>query len=201
MGTSIKQITPIITTVLLLFVSATVQGRDYVPPPNGPYQPSVVINNSQVDDSQQHVYKFPPPDMLLDVNKKPSDFDYQPELRGNEPRQQMAPETVKPIRNQQQSPLMNSQTMPPLPNPDAYSAWQLQQGGRSNNAAPGWGYQEGTPNYNQNVWQQQAPGYGYQQQYPYSYGYPNQYNGTNNQFYGMPSPWNVMPKNPFFSDR
>jgi hypothetical protein len=198
MYTDIKQITSIITGVLLLSVSVAVQARDYVPPPSGPYQPLVVINNSPADKSQQQVYKFPPPDILLEDRNTHPDLSYQPGHQIDEG-PQIAPAKIKPPMSQQQ--LMESKRMQPMPQSGGYSQWQIPGQGGQTGTNPGWyGYQGLAPNYNQNVWQQQ-PGYGYQQQYPYSYGTPNQYNGAYNPFYGMPSPWNVMPKNPFFSDK
>lgn len=200
MHTDIKQITPIITTVLLLAVSVVVQARDYVPPPSGPYQPTVVINNSPADESQQQVYKFPPPDILLEDRNTRTDFPYQPGHQVDKADLQSAPAMVEPPMNQQQQ-VMESQRMQSMPQADGYSQWQIPQQSGQAATNPGWyGYQGSTPNYNQNVWQQR-PGYGYQQQYPYSYGAPNQYNGANTPFYGMPSPWTVMPKTPFFSDK
>jgi hypothetical protein len=202
MGTDIKQITVIPTTVLLLVTSLAVAARDYVPPPSGPYQSSVVINSSSDDDSQQQVYKFPPPDILLDESNTRSEFVNPPGPLVSEPQQQNAPVISDSLMNQQRrQPAVNSQGSRPMP--DAYSQWQLPQQSGQVNPGTGWyGYQgQGRlPNYNQNVWQP-APGYGYQQQYPYSYGAPYQYNGNNSPFYGMPSPWNVTNKNPFFSDK
>jgi hypothetical protein len=200
MHTDIKQILPIMSTVLLLVISVAVQARDYVPPPSGPYQPLVVINNSPADESQQQVYKFPPPDILLeDRNTRPGGA-YQSDHQIDEPGAQIAPAMVEPPMNQPQQ-VMEPQRIQPMPQASGYSQWQMPQQGGQAGTNPGWyGYQGSPQNYNQNVWQQQ-PGYGYQQQYPYSYGAPNQYNGANTPFYGMPSPWTVMPKTPFFSDK
>lgn len=199
MSTDIK---PIIITALVLAVSTVSQARDYVPPPTGPYQSSVVINNSLANESTQQIYKFPPPDILQEDRNIPTQrfSPSDPEMTDNGQHElpAMIDTPMKPARPNQQ---LNFESRPMMPEYNNYSPWQPPQGGQAA-TAPGWygNYQGANPNYNQQIWQQ-APGYGYQQQYPYSYGAPNQYNGANNPFYGMPSPWNVMPKNMFFSDK
>ncbi len=187
-------------TFIALMAMHSASARDYIPPPNGPYQSSVVINNSIVDGEQQQVYKFPPADILIDEKPEPgSDFVSQSE---GQRRDSQGPLAGPGADNQ--ADLQQPQSMMTGPQfqraPEDYYQWQAPQG-NSYNAMQRWGnYQGAAPNYNPNVWQQN-PQYGYPQQYPYSYGTPNQYNGVNNPFYGMPSPWNVMPKNPFFSDK
>ncbi len=201
MGADLKQITVITTAVLLSVINVAVEGRDYVPPPSGPYQSSIVINNSaEGGDTQQQVYKFPSPEMLLDDSHTRSEFVNQPDIQIDEPPSQNSAASIDaPMNRQQQYPVMNPQGSQSMP--DGYTQWQLPQQSRQPSPSSAWyGYQGAAPNYNQNVWQQ-VPGYGYPQQNPYSYGAPYQYNGANSPFNGMPSPWNVMPKNPFFSDR
>jgi hypothetical protein len=196
METFDKQLVPIISVISGLLISQSVLARDYVPPPSGPYQSSIVVNNSQDGDSQQKVYKFPPPDILLDDSGSRADFLQPPDPVGEVSGQAAPPVMQAPLAAQPQlvppnAPLQTGQGQ--FYQPQTVPSW-------SPDTRSGWyGYQGNVPNYNQNVWQQ-SPAYGYPQQYPYQYRGGNQYNGANNPFNGMPSPWNVMRSNPFFTD-
>ena len=202
MNMTIKNFSPISIAVTCLILTQVAWARDYVPPPSGPYQSSVVINHSTIDGEPQQVYKFPPADILTDGNAaRGSGFlsDSGPGPDDTEQKQPDQERRVGMIPPQSTLPGAGNQL---APGSSPYQ-WQVPQTyDPYQSSAPAWnGYNTGNvPAYKQNVWQQ-TPQYGYAPQYPYSYGQPNQYNANNYPFYGMPSPWNVMPKNPFFSDR
>ncbi len=166
--------------IILLFSSLAV-AQDYVPPPTGPYQPSVVIN--RVDrqmPEQNQTYRFPPADLfgsatLMDESPVPP-REIQVENRPPpEPRQAQVARRSEPETYQQMDP---------------------QAGGYSAN--PQWRY---NPYQYQGGWNNNPQTYpyaqGYQQRYPYGY---NQYNGSNDFFPGMPTPWTDNPMQQFFGN-
>lgn len=193
----------LIVSVLLSKPDVADAARDYVPPPNGPYQSTVVIDNTASGQSDHQVYKFPPPDILMDEKLPQNKLD-RPPLNRPQADSMPYPDSAAVPQPAQQPAMDYPSAGYTNPNQPPANQWQVtpgvQPGAYPGNWYGGNGYPAPNSGYNQNQWQQ-APGYGYQQQYPYSYGNTYPYNGTNSTFNGMPSPWSVMPKNPFFSDK
>jgi hypothetical protein len=160
--------------------------NEYVPPPTGPYQSSsIVINSVEENTSEQpQVYRFPPSDLITDEMEQ---SESGPEVVHAEPAG-IAPPSVQGRVNSEDYPQQPA-SMPPVYS-QPYNNWA-----RQGMAQPpmDYRYQGG---YQNGTW-------GYPQQY-YSYPYsnPEQYDPTNSQYYNnMPSPWSMMPKNPFSSGR
>lgn len=190
---------------LLLPISSVAQTSEYVPPPTGPYQSSVVINTLQSGAADEtHVYKFPSADLIEQVTGKPdeiepesiaTDLAFPSEQDFVEPRtddvipstNQTAPmaNTNRPVdvrRPQQAQPVPPAYGSQPYAN--TVNPWSSSQAPYPN------AYQE------QNLWAQPHG----RSQYQYPYGYSQQYNNNtyNSPYEYMPSPWSMMPKNPFF---
>jgi hypothetical protein len=178
---------------------------EYVPPPSGPYQSSVVITSkSSSEQSDGQVYRFPPSDLTFE------------------------PEPDEPVVNRGRVPPGTNQPGGPvgatMSYPDFTQAPQDAQAGY-NTPSPRPAYPPVTPNNEARQWNADpryssgmAPGQWYQQPqgegyYPYSapggypYANPYYYQGyqgsgydATNSFGSMPSPWSMMRDNPFFSE-
>ena len=188
-------------TSLLVLVPLSAAGSNYVPPPTGPYQSSVIINSSdQFSVEQPQVYKFPPADLVDEVYATEPDLtqptiDYSGQYpQGNELANQ--PSYAPVPSTYYDEPVMND--------PAAAENTQFSGAPPSSGYAPyanPWGaanantiqppYQSG---YQADVWS--YPQGGYSNQYPYMNRYDR---GDNSNYYGMPGPWSMMPNNPFFS--
>jgi len=151
-------------------VSAQVD--EYLPPPTGPYQSSVVINTQERNaDHEAQVYRFPPADLALPE----SDYYPPPTPTVRSPRERYfsEPKAEFPAPAAVEAPAIVD--APPAHGPAAalpVNPWASDQ-----QALP-------VP-MNNAVWGN--PGaYGYQQ-YPYGY-----YNGYN-PYQVAPSPWAVNP--------
>ena len=189
-----------VMTVCSPIISAAEEA--YAPPPAGPYKPVVVVSGEAgyTPDSASKVYKFPSEDMirgeapkltdLPESEKKPAFADVieQPHYPG-----------VTPSSRQPAAAAAANSVLPP-PQPGGVEAWRqsnpwspLSQPARQQRSQAL--YQ--SPGYSPS--QSWYPQYDYsQQQYPYGYGYPN---NTGNSPYNMPTPWSMMPMQPFFPGR
>jgi hypothetical protein len=194
---------PLVLSAGLLTVGAPLFA-EYVPPPSGPYQSSVVITSkSTSEQSDGQVYRFPPADLTLEPEPDESVVNMVVPPRDNpavDPagRPMSYPDYAASPRGLQTAP--NTQLTQPVypslaPN-NEQGPWSVDPG-YSAGMAPGQYYQ-----------QPQGGGY-----YPYSTpgGYPyanpyyyQDYQGTrydtNSPFGTMPSPWSMMRDNPFFSE-
>ncbi len=186
-------------TALLLLLPLSISASNYVPPPTGPYESSVVINSvEKFSVEQPQVYKFPPADL--------PDEDYASES-GSQPQAFITdsaqyPEAVgaQTVGNAEVPPSYYDESqgaaygeaiMPPGASP-VYDPYQNPWG----TSAPNAGQPSYQPGYQAEMWS--YPQGNYPAQYPYNYS--NRYNrGSNNDYYGMPGPWSMMPNNPFFS--
>jgi hypothetical protein len=152
--------------------SVLAQDKDYLPPPTGPYQSSVVINAIEHNSNHEtQVYRFPPADLAMPDREfyQPRDFesaDQADAFAGRMPDNSAPP--VNALENP--APAANSQSTPVVDmNASPWAAGQQQLP-----AAPA----------NTGVW---ANPYGYPQ-YPYGY-----YNGYMPAYPVAPSPWAVSP--------
>ena len=183
----------------LLLFSMQAAALDYVPPPNGPYQSSNVINSQSIKNQrEQQVYRFPPADLMTESRPKLS----------THPSFSLPSGVQNPI---------NSITPPMQPVDSAAIVNTTQPQFQSDNLSPSgdmkqpenlfypplsenpWavGTQDFQNNF-QNPWGQQN----YQNSQPYQNMNPNYYQNQKNMntpFSGMPTPWQVMPMQPFFS--
>ena len=172
----------------LILLSQQVLAGEYVPPPSGPYKPSVIVDtNHQTSGSSMKVYRFPSDGLIQSeqrIKQKYSDnrnTHIQPQHLTKEPSFEppVAPaETSKPVQQ------VTTQQALPTVNEFAGNPWS------PDSEPPISG------NY-QGYWNNQQ--FSYPQQNPY--GYSNQNNYTNNPFNGMPTPWSAMPMQPFFSGK
>ena len=187
----------LLTNLLLLPLS--VAGSNYVPPPTGPYQSSVIINSiDEFSVEEPQVYKFPPADLVDEVYNSDSDLAQEsvPDYAGTYPEQPMVdqpsyattPSTYYdgampsgPASENGQFSGQPPATYAPYSNP-----WGTATSARTQSP-----YQSG---YQADVWS--YPQGSYPSQYPYMNPYDR---GDNNNYYGMPGPWSMMPNNPFFS--
>jgi hypothetical protein len=191
---------PMLMVVLVVF-SAELAAADYVPPPTGPYQSSVIISDKnlfQSDNGNHQVYRFPTEE-LIRGEKKPLKFTRgdTSSFQNNIPAAPVAPtaSTKIPLEKSIAPSTVNpsAQYYPVNPwEPKAQSSVQQpMQQQYPDNYQYDWGNQSSRQ---QQYWQQP-----YRQQYPY--GYSNQNNYMNTPFNSMPSPWSAMPMQPFFSGR
>lgn len=192
----------IICYSLMLVVSYS-YADDYVAPPPGPYQSSVVIHqydrtvNESLESQQQKVYKFPAADLFEPVvepgtqNRNPDNqffndlaFPSESSLYRSQVDDQTSevPAQLMPgIENQQSG---TSVPDNPYTAPFQYgNPWATNQSRSITNYSDGWG-------------RNQYPG-----NYPNHYGYNNPSNMMNNTNSFMPSPWSMMPMQPFSSGR
>jgi hypothetical protein len=194
----------ILLITCLVSASTGVLAAEYVPPPAGPYKPAVVMSDSSgtsTDDSGK-VYKFPNDDLmrseappmpvLVPPRKEPVKTVHNERLNAGSEMQKKAAK----------APTFSSQSPANIQNPAnsyAVNPWAAGAFQSQSSVAP--------PRYQsaQQPGQAWYPPYGYPQQNPYAYGYPNYYGNSNNSadapFSTMPSPWTMMPMQPFFSGR
>ena len=172
-----------ISSFLPLALSTLAFAQDYIPPPTGPYQSSVVIN--RMDRSmpdQSRIYRFPPADLVEPPPPLLDDAEPPVEARTME-------QTRRPLDAPQAVEVPGS-------NPAA----DFRQGYPQTQAYPPaaqWGY---TPYQYGSGWNTNAQPYVYPPAYPqqaYPYGY-NQYDNRNEFFPGMPTPWTDNPMQQFF---
>ena len=187
---------PLITIISL----ASFAQAEYVPPPSGPYESSVVIKSTvSSTDQPQQVYKFPPADLELELDERPvSDTaagtmpptaPAAPAPHATATSQGMPRQSVTVERPNVAAPMPNRSPVQAFtPGAQAQRQWQP---GPSATGAP-W------PGGQQSYYPYQAYPYGY------GYGYPDyrgsQYDDWGAPFGNMPSPWNMMRDNPFFSE-
>lgn len=173
----------LIGSVLALSLSAALAvAQDYIPPPTGPYQSSVVINRMDRSTSDQdRIYRFPPADLVEPPPPIIEDEQATAEVRARQP-----------ITG-------SAQAGQAAQVPGSGSAGNYRQAYPSPQEYPSaaqWGYPY---NYGSG-WNTNPPAYPYPPAYPqqpYPYGY-NQYDSTNNFFPGMPTPWTDNPMQQFF---
>lgn len=182
-------------SLILFFISSFAVANEYVPPPTGPYQSSVVINTSEQETPQQtQVYKFPSADLIQQapLPLKRSNIDRR--IKTEKERgflQQKSPAEIQhqiepQISNQPPRRMPSVKPAQPTNNPYSYGPRAIQnypEQGRYNQ----WDYRQ----------------FPYSQQYPYGYSNQNYYQNDymNAPFTDMPSPWSVMPMKPFFSGK
>ncbi len=169
---------------------------EYIPPPSGPYQTSVVIgNDSSQSDRSGQVYKFPS-DSLIQINQ-PDKPLYRSEMNAFDsnrdrlaaPARKIPPELPAEVAVQV-NPQMPEQPQTPLP----YMNYNQNPWAPDSVSSPDMSSQ-----WN---WNNQQYSYPQQNQYGQNqYGYPGQNNFMNNPLNSMPSPWTAMPMQPFFSGR
>ncbi len=169
-------------SILILAFSTLAVAQDYVPPPTGPYQPSVVIN--RVDrqmPEHNRIYRFPPADL---VGSAPPVMDENPITPG-----EIQVDNRQPTESRQAQVLRRNE-------PESYQQINPQTGNYPVN--PQWRY---NPYQYDNNWNNNPQAYpyaqGYQQPYPYGY---NQSTGSDNFFPGMPTPWTDNPMQQFFGN-
>ena len=183
-------------SVGLLLLAGSVIAEDYVPPPTGPYQSSVIINKDSVNSgSSGQVYRFPSDIMVQTEHKKPPLITeasrYEPEQMLSS-KKLIVPEETIPVKKY--SLPVVTPPVKPLAGNISGNPWAVDNAIFPNSNVGNGGY----PQYQyQGNWNN--PQYSYPQQYPY--GYNNQNNFMNNPFSGMPSPWYTMPMQPFFSGK
>lgn len=199
-------------TALLLLVSPLAIANEYVPPPTGPYQSSVIINSVEKNSVQQpQVYKFPTEDLIHQdsmqtqtqstVEKGSQSF---PGSADKGLQAEMPPETDQGFI--QGAPTAGYETqalepgprnMPPAANYPPYNnPWSIGQQSQFPQ------YHQGQLPYQGGTWPT-AP-YPYAQGgyvNPYMYDYSNRYNSMDSPYNSMPTPWSVMPMQQFFSGR
>jgi len=187
----------VLTGLLLIIMPALVIANDYVPPPTGPYQSSVVINSvEKYSVEQPQVYKFPPAD-LVDEEYSAESFIDSP--TSSAATQYEAPMDVPSPASVNQSVYYDTgqgaanvdSMLPPVSTP-GYTPYNNPWDAPATSATVQPSY---PPGYQTEIWG--YPQGAYQNQYPYNYS--NGYNPANNSNYGMPGPWSMMPNNPFFS--
>jgi hypothetical protein len=159
-------------------VPLVAQETGYVPPPSGPYQSSAVVIEGAGDatTSERQVYRFPPSNILM------------PEVEPRQFRELERQPVAKPpgIPLPPSTPQIPDSQRTQQPQAEAWVYPDYSTGAQMYSAPQNWyGYQGG-------AWQQSAPGYGY-----YPYVAPEQYPQRFAPFDNMPSPWSVIPNNPF----
>lgn len=174
---------------LIMFCAQPV-ASEYVPPPTGPYQSSVIISSGESSSAQQsQVYKFPPADLIPSISD--ADRMRKPAWNHTQDREKRdAIESFDPATGASDYASSISQHDSSLMPQNFTNQPAYQQNP--------WSYpdQHGYPNQGYSgSWGQ--PSYPYYQQYPN--GYTTPYNNSNNPFSNMPSPWSSMPVQPFFS--
>jgi hypothetical protein len=201
-----------LTTVIVCGVLACsgFAWAEYVPPPSGPYQSSVVITSKDTtEQNNEHIYRFPPADLNIQED------DTAPlSLESSDPPSGMSNNSSLPAQylEYRSEPALNDAPRPdlrdysppaPYPNANAAGSPIIQQQGYSAPANPGQGRQG--PWYDKPQGQAYNP-YSGQSYYPYSNPYyyqeyrDSRYEDQYSPFGTMPSPWSMMRDNPFFSE-
>ena len=201
--------------VVLISIDATALG--YVPPPGGPYKSSSVITSPSIESKPiTQVYRFPPEDLIQKSNpvqnaKKPMSID-EPQVRpfrdlmlnqSDFPQnftsqgQPTAPQAIIEDNNGAGSQPGNKATENPFYPPLQDNPWAVGSQEFQNTYPNQWNGQNNNYNYPKQ-YQDMNPFQNYQQN---SNQYSNQYTNPNNMntpFSAMPSPWQMMPMQPFF---
>ena len=202
----------ILCGIVVVFISIDVTALGYVPPPGGPYKSSSVITSPSIESKPTtQVYRFPPEDLIQKSNPllntmKPMSID-EPQVRPfrdlmlNQPDfpqnftiqgQPTAPQASMENNGAGSQPA-NKATQNPFYPPLQNNPWAV-------------GSQEFQNTY-PNQWNGQNNNYNYPKQYPNMNQFQNnqqnlnQYlnpNNMNTPFSAMPSPWQMMPMQPFF---
>jgi len=194
---------------LLFLFTPYATGNNYVPPPTGPYQSSVVINSVEKNSVEQpQIYKFPSADLIhqdsqaSSIAKRLPAYPVDRSYPGSAP--MFKSEQIAPVTNKmpatspgyQSQPMVNAQPSGPAAapySPYANNPWSAEQ-------SQGFSQSPEQSVYQGDVWSMPAQNYsprGYPNQYPY--GYSNSYNSNPEPYTGMPTPWSVMPMKQFFS--
>ncbi len=209
--------------VLVLLQAGPAVATEYVPPPTGPYQSTVVIKSENVNqqDSSSQIYKFPSDDLIPRHKPSPSTVPNEQELSGfpADSRQAYQPGQQNQQINQQQGRQPGFQQsgevaqdyFPTRAAPEQRSAPVAQSFETARPAgqdqfrqvpANPWAVdmQRKPSPYPNNVWGNQSYGaqqynpYGYQSQSPYPYqGVSPNQNQNSNPNSFMNSPFNSMP--------
>lgn len=182
---------------MLLLHTGFAPASDYIPPPTGPYQSTIVINEVEQNSTHKHqVYKFPQAELF---QSRDPDF----ELPRSEPiEEERLP--ILPAENDQFNSyrIPDSIILPPSMGPQSSPMVIQQQNPRANLTTPQRWYDPTLYNnpWGQNPAPQQQPYQG-EWNYPdrnYNY-YPspkmfrNQNNMMNAPFSMMPTPWAMQP--------
>ena len=182
---------------LLTGLVGQVAADEYVPPPAGPYKPVAVMGGAQAvaTDSAGKVYRFPSEDMIRSEAPAPMLASEEPVTVTERPAQAPADFQQADSATAALTPSSAANPQQPTTGFSAANPWAVAT--PQGQAMPAPAYQP--PNQ---AW---YPQYAYPQQYPYGYGYPDYYNnsnsGTEAPYSNMPTPWSMMPMQPFFSGR
>jgi hypothetical protein len=171
---------------MLLQIAWTVSAGEYIPPPTGPYQSTVVIGIVEQDSARKHkIYRFPQEDL------------FKPEMPHHDLPLPAPAVSEREYLNTMPVPAMPLAPPAVLPQqdyragPNALNQWYdpaLHNAPWARNAPPQRRPYAGEWNY-------PANGYGYNQ-YPGMYS--QRYDMLNAPYSAMPSPWVMQPPfNPF----
>lgn len=192
---------PSILTGSMLPIAFSVAAIEYVPPPAGPYQSSVVIQkeSTQTGNLTEKVYRFPSDIKVNGLKSYPT-----PSPAANPAKKiEKLPQTQWTTEADLTSSTADSASLP-MPRQSTYSRQPANNTGGVNPwsvdypglVSPGQQNRNVYPSFNyQGYWSQ--PQYSQPQYYPY--GYNQQNNFMNSPFGKMPSPWSGMSMQPFFS--
>lgn len=173
---------------MILLVSTLVTGNEYIPPPTGPYQSTVVINTVDKNSAEKkQVYKFPQADLIQPRSVEPIlPSSSNPGLSAEPLKSDSGSYSLPASPGIQGQPGSGNQGVQPYYDPSLYNnPWA------ENSTPQQQGYQQ--PGY-QGQWTNPGGAYGYYQ-YPDS-GYSNQYNTMVPPYSRMPTPWSMMPTKP-----
>lgn len=166
-------------------MASNVLAGEYVPPPTGPYQSTVVINTKEQNSTGKHqVYKFPQAELFEPVKPDPYFSLSDPRGQGREPANAAIPSDM-PFMTPPLLPQQNYNT-----GQNARGQWYdptLYNNPWLRNTAPPQMPYSGEWNYPGNS-------YGY---YQYPGMYRDQYNMLNAPYSAMPTPWAMRPFKPF----
>ena len=196
--------------VVALGYSSLMLAQEYVPPPAGPYKPEVIVSDAPAlssEKSAEKVYKFPSEDLIRGEAPPALSFD-TPAASGQQSEQRINHQSAQRSNNT----ATHTGSGAAIPGSNYHSSAQASQPttDRLHDSNP-WAPSVSTMQPQQPVyrgsssWYPPQYGYGYPQQYPYGYGtqdyYGNAQNDANAPFSNMPTPWNMMPMQPFFPGR
>lgn len=174
---------------------------DYIPPPTGPYQSTIVINAVEQNSTQKHqVYKFPQAELfqsrdpgfelprtaplvkerlpIVPAENDPFNAYRPPDGVLMTPSMEQQP---SPMVNQQQHPGTNLATQQPWYDPTLYNnPWGQNPVPQQQPYQGEWNYPDRSYNY-----------------YPSPNLFQNQKNMMNAPFSAMPAPWAMQPRQPY----
>lgn len=174
--------------MFMLFNSSVTVAGEYVPPPPGPYQSTVIINkNEYQSDNSGQVYKFPSENLIQHETADNSTFVTDKQTN------QLNRETTFPSSPVQENPPAvrvhePAKSVPPA-NQAADDYFATNPWSSDSQTYPD-AYQRNRMNPPPVTLPQQNP-----------YGYNNQNDFMIDPFNRMPSPWTPMPMQPPFSGR